>query len=312
VTHRVTHATLARVPDPSAVLIDGPWSHRDVRAGGYRFHVAEAGAGPLVVLLHGFPEFWWCWRHQLIGLAEDGLRAAAPDLRGYGASDKPPRGYDLPTLASDTAGLITALGERDAILVGHGWGGLIAWTVAALHPEVVRRLVVIGAPHPLRLRRAATTQGKQIGALGHAAGFQLPWRPERRLVADDAAFVGELLRKWAAPGWPDGESEQRYREAVQIPGVAHCSLEYYRWAVRSLIRPDGVRYAHRMAAAVRAPTLQVHGALDTCVLPRVAQGSEQYVAGPYEWREMPGVGHFPHVEAPGLLTTELMHWCKTD
>ncbi len=297
-------------PDPSTVLIDGPWAHRDVRAGGYRFHVAEAGSGPLVLLLHGFPEFWWCWRHQLVGLADDGLRAVAPDLRGYGASDKPPRGYDLPTLANDAAGLITALGERDAVVVGHGWGGLIAWTVAVLHPDVVRRLVVIGAPHPLQLRRGVTT-GRQRRGLGHAMAFQLPWRPERQLVADDGAYVIELLRQWSAPGWPDDESARRYRQAVQIPGVAHCSMEYYRWAIRSLVRPDGQRYARRMRTPVTAPTLHLHGALDPLTLPTVAQNSAQHVVADYEWREIPDVGHFPHVEVPGLVTTELMHWCKS-
>jgi pimeloyl-ACP methyl ester carboxylesterase len=98
---------------------------------------------------------------------------------------------------------------------------------------------------------------------------------------------------------------------MQIPGVAHCSLEYYRWAVRSLIRPDGRRYARRMSTPVQAPTLQLQGALDTCVLPRVAEGSGAHVASRYEWREIPDVGHFPHVEAPGLVTTELMHWSKS-
>ena len=154
--------------------------------------------------------------------------------------------------------------------------------------------------------------GPQTRALGHAAAFQLPWRPERHLVADEGAYVGELLHAWSGPGWPDEQSEHRYREAVQIPGVAHCSVEYYRWAVRSLIRPDGARYARRMKTRVQAPTLQIHGALDTCALPAVARGSEQYVAGHYEWRELADVGHFPHAEAPGLVTTELMHWCKTD
>src|SRR3954465_11366875 len=127
--------------ETSVVLVDGPWSHRDVRSGGYRFHVAEMGSGPPGLLLHGFPEFWWCWRYQLQGLSDAGLRAVAPDLRGYGGSDKPPRGYDLPTLAGGVAGLVSALGERHAVLVGHGWGGLIAWTTAVLHPEVVHGLV---------------------------------------------------------------------------------------------------------------------------------------------------------------------------
>ena len=118
--------------DASAVHIAGPWTHRDLSANGVRLHVAEAGEGPLVLLLHGFPEFWWAWRAQLPALAAAGFRAVAPDLRGYGGSDKPPRGYDLPTAASDVAALVRALGERDAVVVGHDWGGLVAWTMAAL------------------------------------------------------------------------------------------------------------------------------------------------------------------------------------
>jgi alpha/beta hydrolase family protein len=102
----------------SAVQLAGPWAHRTVSANGTRFHIAEAGDGPLVLLLHGFPEFWWTWRHQLTWLPEAGFRAVAVDLRGYGGSDKPPRGYDLVTAAADAAGLIRALGEANAIVVG--------------------------------------------------------------------------------------------------------------------------------------------------------------------------------------------------
>ena len=106
-------------PEPSTVRVAGPWTHHEVSANGIRLHIAELGTGPLVLLLHGFPEFWWSWRHQLVGLAGAGLRAVAVDLRGYGDSDKPPRGYDGWTLAGDVAGLIRALGERSAAVVGH-------------------------------------------------------------------------------------------------------------------------------------------------------------------------------------------------
>ncbi|MGB8199546.1 MAG: alpha/beta hydrolase, partial [Pseudonocardiaceae bacterium] len=139
---------MSRPPDPSSVRIPGPWTHRDVSANGIRLHVAELGTGPLVLLLHGFPEFWWSWRHQLPALAAAGHRAVAVDLRGYGDSDKPPRGYDLWTLSGDVAGLIRALGERHADLVGHDWGGILSWCTAALHPRVVRSVAVLAAAHP--------------------------------------------------------------------------------------------------------------------------------------------------------------------
>src|SRR5689334_9680103 len=144
------------MPAESDVLVPGPWTHRDVSANGTRFHVAEAGEGPLVLLLHGFPQFWWAWRSQLTEMADAGFRVVAPDLRGYGASDKPPRGYDLPTAAADVAALVRALGERDAVVVGHDWGALVAWTMAALHPRTVRRLVVLSMAHPRRLRAGMT------------------------------------------------------------------------------------------------------------------------------------------------------------
>ena len=151
----------------AVVQIGGPWDHRSVSANGTRFHTAEAGDGPLVLLLHGFPEFWWTWRHQLAVLPEAGFRAVAVDLRGYGASDKPPRGYDLVTAAGDAAGLIRSLGEANAIVVGHGLGGLIAWTLAAYYPKVVRRLAVISMAHPLRIRTSVFTdplgQGRRSG-----------------------------------------------------------------------------------------------------------------------------------------------------
>jgi pimeloyl-ACP methyl ester carboxylesterase len=297
--------------EPSSVLIPGPWTHRDVSANGTRLHIAVAGTGPLVLLVHGFPEFWWSWRHQLTALAEAGYRAVACDLRGYGASDKPPRGYDIFTLASDLAGLIRALGERDAIFVGQDCGGFLGWATAVLHPEVVRRLVVVGAPHPLRMRQAIFGElAPQLRASSYLLGFQLPWRPERQLVRDDAELVAELMTRWSGPGFPDPETRSRVRRAMQIPGVAHSSMEYYRWVFRSMFRPDGWRMLHDMREVVGVPTLQLQGLLDTCVLPETAQGSGEYVAAPYSWRTLPGVGHFPHQEAPDVFNAELLSWLE--
>ena len=212
------------LPDATSVLLPGPWTHRDISANGVRLRAAEAGEGPLVLLLHGFPQFWWAWRAQLTGLAAAGFRVVAPDLRGYGASDKPPRGYDLPTLSADVAALVRALGEQDAVVVGHDWGGLLAWTTAALHPRSVRRLVVLSMAHPRRLR-AAVTDADQRHALRHALHFQLPRLPERRLTRADDDPVAELMRRWAGPAWTStadfAEAVGRYRSAARIPQAAN-------------------------------------------------------------------------------------------
>lgn len=293
----------------AAVFLLGPWSHRMVSANGTRFHLAEAGDGPLVLLLHGFPEYWWAWRAQLTALSQAGFRAVAADLRGYGGSDKPPRGYDLITAAADAAGLIRALGESNAVVVGHDWGGLIAWSVAAYFPKAVRRLAVVSVPHPLRLRAAVVSdplgQGRRSG---YALGFQLPLLPERRLLASDAVRVGQMLATWSAPGWPDEEAVQRYRQAISLPSVAHSALEYHRWLLRSRLRPDGRRYARAMREPIQVPVLHLHGALDGCVLPSAARGSGKYVEAPYRWRLIDGVGHFPHEETPERFNTELRSW----
>jgi pimeloyl-ACP methyl ester carboxylesterase len=295
-------------PDDAVVRIEGPWTHRAVHAGGTRFHVVEAGDGPLVLLLHGFPQFWWTWRHQLESLPAAGFRAVAVDLRGYGGSDKPPRGYDLPTLAADATGLIRALGETGAIVVGHDWGGLLAWTMAVLDRKSVHRLVTVSAPHPLRLRSSLLTDPFGQLRASRTLGFQLPLLPERRLTRHQASLVGSLLDDWSGPGWPDAETSRTYREAFRIPAVAHCALEYHRWFGRSQVRPDGMRYARAMRTEIEAPTLQLHGALDRCILPRTAQGSSRYVAAPYRWRLLEGAGHFPHEEIPDVFDTELLGW----
>jgi pimeloyl-ACP methyl ester carboxylesterase len=300
-------------PDETAVLQEGPWTHRTVAANGSRFHVVEAGAGPLVLLLHGFPEFWWTWRHQLAPLADAGYRVVAVDLRGYGGSDKPPRGYDGYTLAGDVAALIRSLGERDATVVGHDWGGHLAWVTAAFHPRMVRRLAVLGMPHPLRLHAALLTDPEQIKASRYVGAFQAP-RFEHHVTRDDAAYVGTLLRRWSGPAWTRSADfaayERSCRTAIRIPQASFCALEYYRWSVRSLTRPSGWKFHRLLRAPIAAPVLQLHGALDTCLLPRTAAGSGRYVTGPYEWRLLPGVGHFPQSEAPETVTGELLQWLK--
>lgn len=300
--------------DDSCVLIEGPWRHRFVHANGIRFHVAEAGSGPLVLFLHGFPECWWAWHRVLPAVVDAGYRAVAADLRGYGASDKPPRGYDGYTMAADAVGLVRALGERSATLVGAGYGGMMAWTAAAFHPTLVRRLVVTGAAHPLRMRASVVVDPRgQFAASRPILRFQIP-RYEHVLTRDGAALVGEFLRRWGGPDWVGSESFHEYEElcrtAMQIPQAAFCALETYRWAFRSVLRLRGYRFVKLLQQPLPAPTLQLHGTWDTAVLPRTASGSGRYVMADYEWRLLDRIGHFPHLECPDLVTAEILRWLK--
>ena len=300
--------------DDSSVLIEGPWTHRFVGANGSRFHVVEAGTGPLVLFLHGFPEFWWAWHDIMTEVADAGFRAVAIDLRGYGASDKPPRGYDGYTMAADVTGLIRALGERSAMIVGAGAGGMIGWAAAAFHPTMVSRMVVLGAAHPLRLRAALFVDPRgQFAATAPILKFQVP-RYEHVLTKDDAAEVGELMTRWGGPAWTSTPEYADYvakcRMAIQIPQAAFCALEAYRWVFRSTLRLQGYRFVKAMQKPLTTPTLHLHGSLDTAVLPRTAQGSGRYVVAPYEWRLIQGAGHFLHREAASLVTGEILRWMK--
>ncbi|MFD4023040.1 alpha/beta fold hydrolase [Streptomyces sp. NPDC058576] len=300
-------------PAGGPVRLDGPWTHRDVAANGARFHIAELGEGPLVLLLHGFPQFWWTWRHQMTALADAGFRAVAMDLRGVGGSDRTPRGYDPANLALDVTGVIRSLGEPDAALVGHDLGGYLAWTAAVMRPKLVRRLVVSSMPHPRRWRSSMLSDFAQSRAGSYVWGFQRPWLPERQLLAEDAALVGGLIQDWAGPRtpeFPDEETLDVYRRAMSIPSTAHCSIEPYRWLVRSMARPDGIQFNRRMKRPVRVPTLHLHGSLDPAVRTRSSAGSGQYVEAPYRWRLFDGVGHFPHEEDPIGFSAELINWLK--
>lgn len=293
------------------LLLPGPWTHRDLTANGVRLHVAESGSGPLVVLLHGFPQFWWSWRHQIPALAGAGYRVAAVDLRGVGSSDKPPRPYDPVTTAGDIAGLIRAFGRSRAHLVGQGLGGMIGWTMAALHPGMVEGLAVLGAAHPRRWRREIARSHAQRRASAYIFNSQLPRVPEARLTRGSAAEVERLMRSWSGP-WRDtadfAAAVAIYRSAMQVPQAAYGAAEYSRWMVRSLLRPDGYTFQKSMRRRVSCPVLQLHGKLDTNVLPETAQGSGAYVEADYRWQLLDGCGHFPSEERPQDVNAALLSW----
>jgi pimeloyl-ACP methyl ester carboxylesterase len=169
--------------------------------------------------------------------------------------------------------------------------------------------VPVSMPHPRRLRASLLGDAAQRRASAYAFGFQVPASPERDLLENGASEVGDLLRAWSAtPSWPDDHIAATYRAAMLLLNTAHCALEYHRWALRSVPRPDGIRYAKRMKAPITAPVLHIQGAADPTVLPGSAQGSGAYVTGPYTYTEIPEVGHFPHEEHPEAFNTALLEW----
>ena len=303
--------------------IDGPWHHLDVHANGIRFHVVEAlpadpdvtapaSVRPLVMLLHGFGSFWWSWRHQLRGLS--GARVVAVDLRGYGGSDKPPRGYDGWTLAGDTAGLIRALGHSSATLIGHADGGLACWTTALLHSRLVRAIALISSPHPSALRRSTLTRRDQCYALlPTLLRYQLPIWPERLLTRDDGAEIERLVRSRSCAKWVASEDFSQtigyLRTAIQIPGAAHCALEYQRWAVRSQLRGEGRRFMRSMSQQLVMPLLHLRGDADPYVLADPVDHSQHY-APQGRYMSISGAGHFSHEEVPEEINRHLMRFLE--
>ncbi len=295
--------------DAASVLLGGPWEHRLVAANGARFHVAVAGEGPLVLLLHGFPQFWYTWRHLIPALAGAGYQAAAVDLRGYGASDKPPKGYDTYTSTADVAALVRSLGQERAVVVGQGLGAWIAWSMPNLEPDVTRAVAALSMPHPIVMQRASWRDGRQRRASSYLLDLQWPFVAERRFTGGPEE-VGRVLREWAGElgAFPTDEDVQRYAAAMALPFVAHSAAEYYRWIGRNQVRFDGPLFNRRLGPAVTVPVLQLQGSADGCVIAEATTGSAAFVAGPYTEVLVENAGHFLAEEAPDRVARSMLDW----
>ena len=208
--------------------------HGFAQVDGVRLHYVEAGAGPLVLLLHGFPELWYGFRRQIPALAAAGFRVVAPDLRGYGRSDKP-RGvsaYGMRELVRDVRVLIERLGATEASVVGHDWGAGIAWSFAMRHPEALTRLAILNGPHPMRLLEGLLT-AKQVAKSWYMFFFQLPWLPEQMLRQADYAALFATLEPSLDGTFLSAEERETYRSAFAEPGALTAMVNYYR----ALLRP---------------------------------------------------------------------------
>jgi epoxide hydrolase 4 len=258
-----------------------------------QIHYVEDGDGPLVVMLHGFPEFWYSWRKQIPALAAAGYRVIAPDLRGYNDSSKP-RGIDayrLPCIVQDIAGLIVQNGGS-CTLVGHDWGGAAAWLLAMLHPSLVERLVILNSPHPVPLRRELDRSLRQKVRFAYQLFFQLPRLPElvlrvigKRMLRRMGRFTEEELRT--------------YGEAWRKPDALTSMLHYYR-ALR--------RHRRELRGLIRridAPVLLIWGERDPVFLPSTIENFGEWVPN-LRIKRIGGAGHFVQTDAAEEVNAALL------
>ena len=269
-----------------------------------RLHVAEAGPadGPPTILLHGFPEFWYCWRRQIGPLAEAGLRVVVPDQRGYNLSDKPAGipAYHLDRLAADVIALADACGFARVRLVAHDWGGLVAWWAAGLYPERIERLAILNAPHPGIFGAYLRAHPGQWLRSAYVAFFQIPGLPERRLIAGRGKVLRKALATTSRPGAFSEADLDRYAEAWLQPGAMQAMLNWYR-ALAQLPRDPPPR--------VSTPTLILWGMQDHALQSGLAEASLALCDhGRIAWH--PRATHWlPHDE-PEAVNAELLAFLK--
>ena len=264
--------------------------------GDVRLHYVEAGEGPLIVLLHGFPEFWYGWRQQIAPLAAAGFRVVAPDMRGYNTSSRPEdvAAYDTSVLAADIQGLIHERGAETAMLVGHDWGGTAAWVTAMNHPEVVDRLAILNAAHPRKLSEGLHHPG-QLRRSWYFFFFDLPGLPETVVHANNWHFFRHFLSD-ARPAFTPEETA-RYVEAWSQPGAATGMINYYRSSVRT--PPKKAEAALR---PIKAPTLVIWGERDRYLSPDLAEPHKDDVPNLAGVERLPDASHWVHHDASERVT----------
>jgi pimeloyl-ACP methyl ester carboxylesterase len=283
--------------------------HRAVQANGITFHVATSGPsdGPPVLCLHGFPEGWMSWRPVMRQLPE--ARLYAPDLRGYGETERPRDGYDVFTLTDDIAALIRALGLDRPVLVSHDWGGALAWIFAHRYSHLVKRFAVVNCPHPRTLVRAVLHfEDFQTIRIPWVPIFEIPWLPE--------LFLSTALGRWVLKlsftiregrkGTMDVSLVDELVARFQTPADARPPIQYYREMVSTQIWPaKRARLEAVYRTPITAPATLIWAAKDGALSARVAMNSELDAGCPVDLRPLPGIGHFVSLEAPSELAREI-------
>jgi pimeloyl-ACP methyl ester carboxylesterase len=287
-------------------LLQPGWRASMRSVNGVSLHVVEAGepGAPLVILLHGFPEFWWAWRHQITPLAKAGFHVVAPDMRGYSKSDKPEgiAPYHIDILAADVVALAGSFGTERFHLVGHDWGAAVAWWVAARYPERLERLAIMDGPHPDVWAEQALKHPTQALRSAYVGFFQLPWLPEAALGSFDFAGLRATMTGSAKSGTFSQSDLDRYVDAWSGPGTLTAMLNYYR-ALR--MGPHGSK-----PTRITAPTLLLWAEEDRFLERHVAEACLALCDDGH--LEMVGSAtHWLHLEQPQRVASRLIAWLKS-
>lgn len=261
---------------------------------GVKIHYASVGEGPLVLMIHGFPDFWYSWRFQMEALASE-YRCVAFDQRGYNQSDKPAgqENYDVLKLVSDAVAVIDHLGEEKATVVGHDWGGFVAWFLAAYHPERVERLIICNLPHPKGISRELATNPEQQANSAYARAFQQ--EGAHKVVTE------EMLAMLVAPD--DAEAREIYLEAFKNSDL-EAMLAYYK---QNYPREPYTQDT-REVPTVQVPVLVFHGLLDQALHANALNNTWEWVAAPLQIVTVPGANHWVHHDASALVNSTIRDW----
>ncbi|MEM7134664.1 MAG: alpha/beta hydrolase [Chloroflexota bacterium] len=261
--------------------------------GGVKIHYVTIGSGPLLVMIHGFPEFWYSWRNQMPALAEQ-FRVVAVDLRGYNLSDKPigVEQYSMRHLVSDIVAVIEHLGEKEAVIVGHDWGGMVSWALAMFRPDLVERLIICNLPHPNGLGRELAHNPAQQKNSQYARNFQQEGSHDK--------LTAEGLAEWIS----DGEAKPHYLAAYERSDF-EAMLNYYKanYPREPYIEPDPTT-----TTKVQCPVLMIHGLEDWALLPGALNNTWEWLEKDLTLITVPGAGHFVQQDAAEFVTKSMLMW----
>jgi epoxide hydrolase 4 len=298
--------------DPQTERSEALITHNYANVKGIRLHYAESGGGDdLVLLLHGFPEFWYSWRHQLSALGKH-FHVVAPDMRGYNLSDKPAQvqDYRIGLLVSDVIGLVDHFGAKQATIVGHDLGAGVAWAVAQKYPERVSKLAVLQVP-PAAAWRANMTL-KQLQRSWYMFFFQLPRLPEWLIQRQNFHSLERTLKETVTrKGSFTDEDIERYKDALRQPGALTAAINYYRANVSRLMSRRRRSVVNKSYSKTQMPTLFIFGEQDFAILPETVQGIAKYVSAPYREVRIADCGHWVQNEAADEVNSVLIDFLRS-